>query len=62
MRGWSCGGQKPNAKQEKFCEVFALKFASFVHKIVQHYLPIVQVHLSFAAPNVYCGLPISERK
>jgi len=51
--------------REKFCEVFALKFASFplFHKIVGHYLSIVQAPWSFAAtPNFYCDLPIYERK
>jgi len=45
MRGWwSCRGQISPANQVKFCEVLTLKFASFfVHKIVQRYLPVVQV-------------------
>jgi len=43
--------------REKFCEVFALKFASFVHKIVRCYLSVVQALLSFAAPpNFFCDL------
>jgi len=49
--------------RENFCEVFALKFASFVHKIVRCYLSVVQAFLSFAAPpSFFCDLPKCERK
>ena len=49
--------------REKFCEVFELKYASFVYKIVRRYYSVVQVLLSFAAPpNFYCDFPICKRK
>jgi len=37
----------------KFCEVFELKFVSFVHKTVPRYLSVVQVLLSFAAHQTF---------
>jgi len=33
MRRWSCGGQNLMQTRENFCEVFALKFASFATKL-----------------------------
>jgi len=48
---------KISCKPAQNCEVFALKFPSFVHKIVPHYLSVVQVLLSFAAHQpfiVFC--------
>jgi len=47
----------------KFCEVFALKISFFplYHKIVPH-CPAVQVLLSFATPQIFIVLPISEHK
>jgi len=46
----------------KFCEVFALKLPP-LSKMVQRYLSVVQVLLSFAAPtNLHCVLSICECK
>jgi len=46
----------------KFCEVFTLTFASFVHKIAPLHLSVVQVILSFAAPpNLHYVLLICEQ-
>jgi len=70
MGGWSCGGKSLMQTREKFYEVFALEFTSFVHKIVRRYLSIVHVayfyhlppHQTFIAICLFASVSTVDRK